>query len=61
MKDLSSNPHLQIRILTNPEVLDLQIRTLKIRIVDSIRRSVFERFVSWIRFVKTKISNYSIR
>jgi len=54
MKDLSSNPHLQIRILTNPEVLDSQIRirkskTLKIRIVDSIRRSVFERFVSWIR------------
>ncbi len=58
------------RILRNPQYYstkqilknrDLRIRTLKIRIVDSIRRSVFERFVSWIHFVKTKISNYSIR
>ncbi len=36
----------------------LQIRTLKICIVDLIRRSVFERFVSWIRFLRLKISNY---
>jgi hypothetical protein len=28
--------------------------------VDSFRRPVFERFVLWIRFVKTKIPNYSI-
>jgi hypothetical protein len=33
----------------------------KIRFVDSIRRPVFERFVLWIHFVKTKIPNYSIR
>ncbi len=45
------------------ESLKIEIReseTLKIRIVDLICRSVFERFVSWIRFMKTKISNYSI-
>ncbi len=32
----------------------------KIRFVDSICRPVFERFVLWICFVKTKIPNYSI-
>ncbi len=40
---------------------DSWLRTLKIRIVDSFCGFVFERFVSWIRFVQTKISNYSIR
>jgi hypothetical protein len=39
---------------------DSWIRTLKIRIVDSFRGFLFERFVLWIRFVQTKISNYSI-
>ena len=29
--------------------------------MDSFRGFVFERFVSWIRFMKTKIPNYSIR
>ncbi len=33
---------------------------LKIRFVDSIRRPVFKRFISWIRFVRPKISKYSI-
>ncbi len=28
---------------------------------DSFRGFIFERFVSWIRFVKAKIPNYSIR
>ena len=54
------------RILTNPyeslvlyhetnpyesRLADSRIRTLKIRFVDSFRRHVFGRFVSWIRFV----------
>ena len=46
------------------ESLKIEIReseSLKIRIVDLFRGFVFERFVSWIRFVQTKISNYSIR
>ncbi len=33
----------------------------KIRFVDSFRTTVFKRFVSWIRFVRPKISKDSIR
>jgi hypothetical protein len=33
----------------------------KIRFVDSFRDTTFKRFVSWIRFVRSKIPNYSIR
>jgi hypothetical protein len=29
--------------------------------VDSFRRPVFQRFISWIRFVRSKIPNYTIR
>ena len=74
-----TNPHESWRILStiarneslrihaggfaNP---DSRIRTLRIRFVDSFRRHVFERFVSWIRFwkirfVKIFFPNYSIR
>jgi hypothetical protein len=38
--------------------MDSQIWTLKIRIVDSIRKSVFERFVSWIRLQKSQITQF---
>ncbi len=39
---------------------DSQIQTLKIRIVDSFCRPVFQRFVLWIRFERSKIPNHSI-
>ena len=58
LSTVAQNKSLKIEIC---ESESLRIQTLKIRIVDSIRRSVFERFVSLICFVKTKISNYSIR
>ncbi len=45
------------QILTN---LDLQVQTLKICIADLICRPVFKRFVSWILYVRAKISNYLI-
>jgi hypothetical protein len=47
------------QILTNhyeSRLADSQIRTLKIRIADSIRRIFFKRFVSWIRIVRPKTS-----
>ncbi len=53
-------------ILTNADLRtcaanpDLQVWTLKICIADLIHRPVFKRFVSWIQFVRPKIS-YSIR
>ncbi len=43
--------------LANP---DSRIKTLKICMADSIRRAFFKRFVSRIRFVRPKISNYLI-
>jgi hypothetical protein len=42
------------------ESMDLGVRTLRISIADSICRPFFKRFVSWIQFVRPKISNYSI-
>ena len=68
-------PFLRIqRILTNPlyyrftnpyESLGFGFANLygvqKIRFVDSFRTTVFKRFVSWIRFVRPKISKDSIR
>ncbi len=36
--------------------MDLQIQTLKIHIADSICRTFFKRFVSWIQFERPKIS-----
>ncbi len=69
----STNPHESTRILSiivqnksfriqicrlaNP---DWGVQTIQICIADSICRPVFKRFVSWIRFVRPKISNYSI-
>jgi hypothetical protein len=50
LSTIAQNESLRIQAggLANP---DLRIQTLKIRIVDSFRRPVFQRFVSWIRFV----------
>ncbi len=73
LSTIAQNKSLQIQAvgLANP---DSQIWTLKIRIADSICiaffhkicivdsfcRPVFQRFISWIRFVRSKIPNYSI-
>ncbi len=38
--------------------LDLRVRTVKIRIADSICRPFFKRFVLWILILRPKISNY---
>ena len=50
LSTIARNKSLQIQAggLANP---DSRIQTLRIRIVDSFRRPVFQRFVSWIRFV----------
>ncbi len=55
-KRILKNRDSRIRILTNPEVLDSRIRTLKIRIVDS-----FREFVSWIRFVDSFRANKNLK
>jgi hypothetical protein len=60
LSTIAQNKSLRIQAgrFANP---DLRIRTLKICIADLIRRAFFKRFVSWIRFVRSKIPNYSIR
>jgi hypothetical protein len=60
LSTIAQNKSLRIQAggFANP---DSRIRTLKIRIPDLIRRAFFKRFVSWLRFVRSKNPNYSIR
>ena len=60
LSTIAQNKSLRIQAggFANP---DLRIRTLKICIADSFCRPVFQRFVLWIRFVRSKIPNYLIR
>jgi hypothetical protein len=68
LSTIAQNESLQIQAggLANPNLTDSycgfvsQTFFQKIRIMDLIRRTFFQRFVSWIQFVRPKISNYSI-
>jgi hypothetical protein len=66
LSTIAQNESLKIQIckskslrfrLANP---DSRVQTLRISIADLIRRPFFIRFVSWIWFIRPKISNYSI-
>jgi hypothetical protein len=48
-------------VIDESDFIDSRVQSLKIRFVDSICRPVFKRFFLWIRFVRSKIPNYSIR
>jgi hypothetical protein len=51
-KRILKNRDSQIRILTNPEVSDLRIQTLKIRIMDSFCENKNLKLLDSFRFVK---------
>ncbi len=60
IKLLRRSVSIRILLFTFVQSIKVSQFTLKIHIADSIRRPFFKTLVSWIRFVRPNIPNYSI-